>query len=264
MSRSSLPPVHDKPKENTDTDCTNANGGTDRNSGSTDRNSGGTDRNSGGLGRIACEMSTTAGDNRNGGFTDKTAAVTNRSAAVMESTAVVMGRTHGSMDTVSVCRDRTAVGIERPFPTMTSPYRHCDSCPEAVGVDTTTGSLQGIADECAVKMLVGADDSLEEPASENLLGKGDSFEMAAASLRSGADSLERQANSWSEPDSQTVPLLRPNRAAANLTMTAGQLGQQQLQDWSSVSSLPNCEAQNGSCQKAQLISDDSSSDIILV
>ena len=259
MSRSSLPPVHDKPKENTDTDCTNANGGMDR-------NSGGTDRNAGGTGRTACEMSTTAGDNRNGGFTDKIAAVTNRTAAVMESTAVVMGRTHGSMDTVSVCRDRTAVGVERPFPTMTSPYRHCDSCPEAVGVDTTTGSLQGLAGECAGKMLVGADDSLEEPASENLLGNGDSFEMAAASLRSGADSLERQANSWSEPDSQTVPLLRPNRAAANLTMTAGQLGQQQqqLQDWSSVSSLPNCEAQNGSCQKAQLISDDSSSDIILV
>ncbi len=151
---------------------------------------------------------------------------------------------------------------------FTSQNKACDSCPgdcygmaafsldKSDSLERAAGSLETLAK--VLENQTGAD--LDGVGKNFPSDVGDSLKFAA-SLPRRNDSLEKADDSWLDQDSQIEPLLRHTVNDMTAPVTAGQ---QQLPDWRSVSSLPNCDSLNGSCQRGQLLSEDSSSDIILV
>jgi hypothetical protein len=152
---------------------------------------------------------------------------------------------------------------------FTSQNKACDSCQgdcfgmaafsldKSDSLERTSGSLGTLAK--VLENQTGAD--ISGVGKELHSDGGDSLKFAAQSLPRRNDSLEKADDSWLDQDSQIEPLLGHTMNGVTAPVTAGQ---QQLPDWRSMSSLPNCDSLNGSCQRGQLLSEDSSSDIILV
>jgi putative membrane protein len=199
------------------------------------------------------------------GTADSTAGVADYTAGVADYTAGVADYTAGVADyTAGIdgmrreeSRDKIKQGNGQIISSMrslacsessafTSQNKACDSC---------QGDCYGMA-----AFSLGKSDSLERAAGslETLakgldlggVGKdcpsdgGDSLKFAAQSLPGRNDSLEKADDSWLDQDSQIEPLLGHTVNGMTAPVTAGQ---QQLPDWRSVSSLPNCDSLNGSC-----------------
>jgi hypothetical protein len=99
-------------------------------------------------------------------------------------------------------------------------------------------------------------------------GTGDSLARTAGETADSLDRTDEDIGSWLNQESQTVPLLKANGSVTTLPYCVEKLPQQQQQQlaaYRSLGSLPTCDANlNGSCQRALLLTEDSSSDIILV
>jgi hypothetical protein len=257
-------------------------GGGDRVDGGTDRTARGAQKTAGGGDRTADGTErTTDGLDRTAEGTDRTADSSGKMVTSIEKTASTTERSAGATDKTANSTVRNCNGIIRAAVSMdiapgsghhlaagnqayslTSLNKPCDSCfvdcdnADRKEVETVVGTAVG-TDESS--RLVGTAGSWMELAEDSdIPPKG-----IADGLGRSSDSCDRAADcfNWLDQDSQSLPLLRANGSAAG---AGEQLSQQQLAGCRSVNCLPNCDNLNGSCQRLQLLSEDSSSDIILV
>ena len=201
-------------------------------------------------------------------YTDSTAGSANRTADGMVSTAECVGgsagrttqhcmedATDGSTVCTAECRDRTADHMGLIADSVDITAHSIDRTARSAENLNRTAEYMGRAANC-----LGHESCCHEKTAESLAeDMGSWLSSTACCHEKTADSLAEE--SWLNQDSQTVPLLRPNGSATTFTDEPEQQ-QQHLVGCRSVSSLANCD--NGSCQKAPLLTEDSSSDIILV